>query len=331
MERPIPKSRFENHGKCGMIASHMEHTLLKPLFDQLGHIIKGKDEAIHHAITCLVAGGHLLIEDIPGVGKTTLAYAVAKSIDGAFSRIQFTNDMLPSDVLGVSIYQEKTSRFEFHKGPIFANVVLADEINRTPPKTQSSLLECMERSHISIEGRSMELPNPFMVIATQNPLDYEGTFPLPENQLDRFLMRISMGYPDASVEREILRNPEHHYDNIQVQPVLDAITVQQLQHQSARVFVEDSVLDYMIRWVHTTRTHAKFRVGVSTRGTIALKRVTQARALIAGRDFVLPEDVYESVGPVFAHRILPDYTGLENSIQWVASELDNLQNQVALP
>ena len=309
----------------------MEQTPLKPLFDQLNSIIKGKEESVHHAITCLVAGGHLLIEDIPGVGKTTLAYAVAKSIGADFSRIQFTNDMLPSDVLGVSIYNEKQGGFEFHKGPIFANVVLADEINRTPPKTQSSLLECMERSHISIEGKSMELPDPFMVIATQNPLDYEGTFPLPENQLDRFLMRISMGYPEAAVEKEILRNPEHHYDDISVEAIVNPVTIRQIQQQCSGIFVEDSILDYMIRWVHLTREHAKFRVGISTRGAIALKRVSQARALIEGRDFVVPEDVQASIIPVFAHRILPEYTGVESSAHWVAAELERLELEIALP
>lgn len=309
----------------------MQQPTLHALFEQLNSIVKGKQEAIHHAITCLVAGGHLLIEDIPGVGKTTLAYAVAKSTGGDFSRIQFTNDMLPSDVLGVSIYDEKQTGFEFHKGPIFANVVLADEINRTPPKTQSSLLECMERSHISIEGKSMQLPSPFMVIATQNPLDYEGTFPLPENQLDRFLMRISMGYPDAQVEKEILQNPRHHYDDINVKPVLDTLSILQLQEKCSRIFVEDSVLDYMIRWVHATREHAKFRVGISTRGAIALKRVAQARALIAGREFVIPEDVQASIIPVFAHRILPEYSGVESSTEWVAGELESLEQAIALP
>ena len=252
-------------------------------------------------------------------------------MQGEFSRIQFTNDMLPSDVLGVSIYRDKTGDFEFHKGPIFANVVLADEINRTPPKTQSSLLECMERRHISIEGKSMELPSPFMVIATQNPLDYEGTFPLPENQLDRFLMRISMGYPDPSVEMEILKHPEHHYDDIKVEPVLNAATVQELQQKSSRIFMEDSVLDYMIRWVHATRDHPKFRVGISTRGAIALKRVAQARALVAEREFVIPEDVSQSIVSVFAHRIMPDYSGQENMTQWVAQELDAMQNDISLP
>lgn len=309
----------------------MGQTLLNPLFEQLNSIIKGKDESTRHAITCLIAGGHLLIEDIPGVGKTTLAYAIAKSIGGNFSRIQFTNDMLPSDVLGVSIYQEKTGQFEFHPGPIFANVVLADEINRTPPKTQSSLLECMERSHISIEGRSLDLPTPFMVIATQNPLDYEGTFPLPENQLDRFLMRISMGYPDATIEKEILRHPQYHYDDIRVEPVLDTEQLLKLQQQCSTVFVEESVLDYIIRWVHATRDHKGFRVGISTRGAIALKKVAQARALLSGREFVLPEDVDHCIQPVFSHRILPDSMGFENSTQWVTSELETMRSGIEQP
>lgn len=309
----------------------MQSASLTALFQQLQTIIRGKDDAIRDAITCLLAGGHLLIEDIPGVGKTTLAYAVAKSIGGQFSRIQFTNDMLPSDVLGVSIYQEKTGTFEFHPGPIFAHVVLADEINRTSPKTQSSLLECMERSRISVEGNAMDLPSPFMVIATQNPLDYEGTFPLPENQLDRFLMRISMGYPDRSVEKEILQHAEPHYDSLRVAPVLAEGEVRELQTRCSKVFLEDSILDYLLRWVHATREHARFRIGISTRGAIALKRVCQARALLAGREFVIPEDVDASVVPVFAHRIQPEFGHLESSTQAVADELQLLRGKISPP
>ncbi len=309
----------------------MQPASLTALFQQLQGIIRGKDDAIRDAITCLLAGGHLLIEDIPGVGKTTLAYAVATSIGGRFSRIQFTNDMLPSDVLGVSIYQEKTEKFEFHPGPIFANVVLADEINRTSPKTQSSLLECMERSRISIEGNAMDLPSPFMVIATQNPLDYEGTFPLPENQLDRFLMRISMGYPDPAVEKEILQHAEPHYDAISVEPVLQHNDVLELQSRCREIFVEDSMLDYLLRWVHATREHARFRIGISTRGAIALKRVSQARALLAGRNFVIPEDVEASIVPVFAHRILPEFSHPDSNARAVADELQMLQGKIPSP
>ena len=299
----------------------------------LSNIIRGKDDVLKDAMTCMIAGGHLLIEDIPGVGKTTLAYGLAKIAGGSFSRIQFTNDLLPSDILGVSIYEQNTNSFDFHEGPIFANFVLADEINRTTPKTQSSLLECMERSQISIDGKTLTLPYPFMVIATQNPIDFEGTFPLPENQLDRFLMRISMGYPSIKMEKAILEHPNHHYDQLDIQSVLDLQDLRQLQHQVSKIFVEESIIDYMLNWVQATRENKHFRLGISTRGAIALKKVSQARALVGNRDYVIPEDVEQSINTVFSHRIITHdtYNGALEDRSIIESELEATSNRLERP
>jgi len=265
--------------------------------------IKGKDDVIEQVIVCLVAGGHLLIEDLPGVGKTTLAYTLARSIDCAFSRIQFTSDLLPSDVTGVAIYDESLKEFVFKKGPVFANIVLADEINRATPKTQSALLEVMDRARVTIDGEAHAVGAPFMVFATQNPVDYEGTFPLPESQMDRFLMRLQMGYPKAEDELEILRTARTSYDAIAIDPAIARTDVLRLQQSAARVFIEDSVLEFLLRIVSATRTEAEFRAGASVRGGLALRSAAQARALLHGRDFVLPADVTELVVPVLAHRL----------------------------
>ena len=265
--------------------------------------IRGKDDVINQVMVCLVAGGHLLIEDLPGVGKTTLAYSLARSMDCAFSRIQFTSDLLPSDVTGVAIYDETVKEFVFKKGPVFANVVLADEINRATPKTQSALLEVMDRARVTIDGEAHAVGSPFMVFATQNPVDYEGTFPLPESQMDRFLMRLRMGYPEAADEREILRTARGGYDAIALNPVVTRSDILSLQSLVQQVFVEDSVLDFVLKIVAATRTEAEFRSGVSVRGGVALRTAAQARALVNGRDFVLPEDVTELVAPIFAHRL----------------------------
>jgi MoxR-like ATPase len=265
--------------------------------------IKGKDDVIEQVLVCLVAGGHLLIEDLPGVGKTTLAYTLARSMDCAFSRIQFTSDLLPSDVTGVSIYDDTVKVFVFKKGPVFANIVLADEINRATPKTQSALLEVMDRARVTIDGESHAVGTPFMVFATQNPVDYEGTFPLPESQMDRFLMRLQMGYPEAADEMEILRTTRTSYDAIALDPVITRSDVIRLQSVASQVYVEDSVLEYLLKIVAATRTEAEFRSGVSVRGGLALRNAAQAKALVGGRDFVLPEDIAELVGPILAHRL----------------------------
>jgi MoxR-like ATPase len=265
--------------------------------------IKGKDDVIDQVIICLVAGGHLLIEDLPGVGKTTLAYALARSMDCAFSRIQFTSDLLPGDVTGVAIYDETAKEFVFKPGPIFASVVLADEINRATPKTQSALLEVMDRARVTVDGVSHPVGSPFMVFATQNPVDYEGTFPLPESQMDRFLMRLQMGYPQPADELEILRVARTSYDAIALNAVITRSDVLRLQALVTQVFVEDSVLDYILRIVTATRSEAEFKTGVSVRGGLALRTAAQARALVHGRDFVLPDDVVQLVTPILSHRL----------------------------
>jgi MoxR-like ATPase len=265
--------------------------------------IKGKDEVIEQALVCLLASGHLLIEDLPGVGKTTLAYSLARSTDCSFSRVQFTSDLLPTDVTGVSIYDERSREFVFKPGPVFANIVLADEINRATPKTQSALLEVMDRAKVTVDGSPHPVGSPFMVVATQNPVDYEGTFPLPESQMDRFLMRLHMGYPQPADELEILRAPKLNYDTIALNAVITRAEVLALQSLVGRVFVEDSVLDYILKIVTATRTDTEFKSGISVRGSLALRLAAQARALVNGRDFVIPEDVVAMTGPVLAHRL----------------------------
>jgi MoxR-like ATPase len=267
--------------------------------------IRGKDGVIEQVVICLVAGGHLLIEDLPGVGKTTLAYALARAMDCGFSRIQFTSDLLPGDVTGVAVYDETAREFVFKPGPVFAHVVLADEINRATPKTQSALLEVMDRARVTVDGVAHPVGSPFLVFATQNPVDYEGTFPLPESQMDRFLMRLRMGYPEPEDEREILRRVQGGYDAIAVRPVVTREEILGLQGLVRQVYVEDSVLDFILRLVGATRTGEDFRSGISVRGGLALRTAAQARALVRGRDFVLPEDVSALLLPVTAHRLVP--------------------------
>lgn len=276
---------------------------LDALRASIARYIKGKDEVIERVIVTLAAGGHLLIEDLPGLGKTTLAYCLARGIDCGFSRVQFTSDLLPSDVLGVSIYDEAVREFVFKKGPLFTNMLLADEINRTTPKTQSALLEAMDRGRVTVDGQTYRLEPPFMVFATQNPVDFEGTFPLPESQMDRFLMRLRMGYPGEQDELEILRAGLMHYDSITPEPVLSRAEVVQIQEWVRQVFVEDTVLEYILKIVSATRTETEFRAGVSTRGSLSLKLAAQASALVAGRAFVVPEDVATCVEPVMVHRL----------------------------
>jgi MoxR-like ATPase len=277
--------------------------MLGRLTANMRRTIKGKDDVIEQALVGLLAGGHLLIEDLPGVGKTTLAYSLARSMDCSFSRIQFTSDLLPTDVTGVSIYDETVKNFVFKPGPVFANIVLADEINRATPKTQSALLEVMDRARVTVDGEAHAVGSPFMVVATQNPVDYEGTFPLPESQMDRFLMRLQMGYPQPAHELEILRAPKLGYDAIELNPVATRNDILKLQTLASQVFVEESVLDYILKIVTATRTEAEFRAGVSVRGGLALRSAAQARAIVQARDFVLPEDVQAMVAPVLAHRL----------------------------
>lgn len=306
---------------------------LQKLKVNIGVHLKGKDDIIDLAIICLIAPGHLLIEDRPGVGKTTMAYCLAKSIDCSFSRIQFTSDLLPTDVLGVSIYDETLKDFVFKRGPIFANIVLADEINRTTPKTQSSLLEAMDRGKVSIDGGTHSVSDPFMVFATQNPVDYEGTFPLPESQMDRFLMRLQMGYPDYDNEVLILKNSHFRYDSLQLDPVVTQQEVLELQKLASQVYLEESVINFILDVVTATRQESQFKAGVSTRGALGVKVAAQASALMEGRTFVVPEDVMRVLKPVLVHRLIlkrPVADALEER-EIIGSVLQQIVDRVPIP
>jgi len=282
----------------------MEQAFRK-LVDQVEQVIQGKRDAVQLALVCLFAQGHLLIEDVPGVGKTSLAKAIARSIGGTWQRIQFTPDLLPSDVTGVSVWNRATGAFEFRPGGVFATVLLADEINRASPKTQSALLEAMEEGQVTVDGYSHPLGPPFMVIATQNPIELEGTYPLPEAQLDRFLMRIAMGYPDRDAELEILEADRDHAAAAELLPVITADELVELSRDVARVHVAPALREYIVRLADATRRHPALELGASPRGALGLQRAARAWAAAAGRDFVLPDDVKRLAIPVLAHRLLP--------------------------
>ena len=267
-------------------------------------VIRGKDEVLRLALVATFARGHLLIEGVPGVGKTTLGQALARALECSFQRVQFTSDMLPSDVLGISIYSAIEQKFEFKRGPVFANVLLADEINRTTPKTQSALLEAMNEGQVTIDSHSYALPQPFLVIATQNPIEHHGTYPLPESQLDRFLMRLHMGYPEGDAEREILRAEAGATQLEKLQPVLGAEEVLEIQQAVMRVHVDDSLVNYALAIVNRTRESEYLSLGVSPRGSQMFYRAAQAMAFLDGRDFCTPEDFKPLAVPVFAHRVV---------------------------
>lgn len=285
-----------------MVAAPEALSKLNELEVSLNTSIRGKPEVVRLSVVCLLARGHLLIEDVPGVGKTTLAQALARAVHCSFHRLQFTSDMLPSDVLGVTIYNAHTQDFEFKQGPVFTNFLLADEINRATPKTQSALLEAMNEVQVTIESHSYPLEQPFMVMATQNPVEHHGTYPLPESQLDRFLMRIRIGYPAREAEREILRNADSAHGEV-LPAVLSAEELLDLQHRASKIGVDETLVDYMLAIVEKTRTHESLALGVSPRGAQALYRATQALAMVEGREYVIPDDVKRLVIPVFAHRI----------------------------
>ena len=294
--------------------------LIQDLKSNIEKVIRGKEESIMLAITTLLARGHLLIEDVPGLGKTTLAYSLAKSLGCSFKRIQFTSDLLPSDILGVTIYNPQRHDFEFRPGPIFANILLADEINRTTPKTQSSLLEAMNDAQVSVDNKTYSLPRPFMVIATQNPMEYQGTYPLPESQLDRFMLRIRMGYPSIADEKRILASQRIESLADGLQPVLSAHDVLALQEKVTNVKVDESITDYLLAIVKSTRTSELLDLGVSTRGGIFLYRVAQALAFVEGRDYCLPDDIKRLVIPVFAHRVV-----VNSRLEVLGSEQSNAE------
>jgi MoxR-like ATPase len=277
---------------------------IRRLVANIETVVFGKHEVVKLCVVGLLSRGHVLIEDVPGIGKTTIAQSLARSIACSFSRIQFTSDMLPSDILGVSILDHKTNQFEFRHGPVFANIVLADEVNRTPPKSQSALLEAMSENQVSIDGRTHLLPRPFMVLATQNPVEYEGTYILPESQLDRFTVRVEMGYPPGPDELRIMRRRDHHKVISDIQPVLSGEEVIALQDVVGDIIVDESVAEYMLAIVQATRSHEMVQLGASPRGSVALYESCQARAMVEGRDYVTPGDVKAMAAPVLGHRLL---------------------------
>ena len=307
------------------VVSQLQRSIARAIF--------GKEEAIQLALITLLARGHLLIEDVPGVGKTTLAQALAKSFHCSFQRIQFTSDLLPSDVLGVSVFNPENREFEFRPGPLFANVVLADEINRTTPRTQSALLEAMNEAQVSMDGKTQPLPQPFFVVATQNPVEHHGTYPLPESQLDRFLMRIKMGYPSHETEREILRNRIGDDPLESLDPVADLSEVLAMQEAVSHIKVDSSLHDYALEIVSRTRKTEQLALGVSPRGTLMLQRAAQARAFLDGRDYCLPDDFKQLAVPVFAHRVVASsrHASLQKKSETTESVLREIVESVSVP
>ncbi len=301
------------------------------LRQNVASVYLGDGEVIDRLIRCLLARGHALIEDVPGVGKTVLASAIARSIDGTFSRIQLTPDMLPADVIGVTIFDREGHRFEFKRGPIFANIVLADEINRTTPRTQTALLEAMSDACISVDGVAHKLAQPFIVLATQNPYEFEGTYLLPENQLDRFLMRLSLGYPTADAEADLLDIRPAQTVLESLDPVLSADDIVALQQGVDRVHLSEPIRRYIVQFARATRDHDGIEIGLSPRGSLALAHAARATALMAGRDHVIPEDVLENIIPVCAHRVF--LRGEAGTLNWTAAAgaLDDVIRSVGAP
>lgn len=280
------------------------HTLIDQIVSAVGQVLLGKDQQVRLALACMLAQGHLLIEDLPGMGKTTLAQCLAAVLGLKFDRVQFTSDLLPADILGVSIFDRNASSFVFHPGPVFTQVLLADEINRTTPKTQSALLEAMEEGQVTADGVSRSLEKPFFVIATQNPIHQAGTFPLPESQLDRFLMRISLGYPSASAERQLFRGVDARTNLKKIEPVITMGQLFTLQEEVNLVKASDPLLDYLQRLIACTRTDSHFTYGISPRGAVSWLRAAKAWALIHRRDYVVPEDIQSVMSPVLGHRVI---------------------------
>ena len=278
-------------------------TFAEKLLANVKTVIRGKDDVVEKCVICVLCGGHILLEDVPGTGKTTLVKALAKSMALDFTRIQFTPDLLPSDVTGVNIFDQKSGEFKFRPGPVFTGILLGDEINRATPRTQSGLLECMEEKRVSVDGETRLLPDPFLVAATQNPVEIQGTFPLPEAQLDRFFMRLSMGYPDKESEREMLTGRMKADPLGDLTPVANREDVLSAQASVREIHMEDAVKDYILQIVAATRNHDRIRLGVSPRGSIALMRASQAKAAVNGRDYVIPEDVKAVAADVLCHRL----------------------------
>lgn len=277
---------------------------LDSLIENIEKVIVGKRNVIEKVVIALISGGHLLIEDVPGIGKTMIAKALAKSINLDFKRVQFTPDLLPSDIIGITIYNEKTREFEFKKGPIFSNIILADEINRTTPKTQSALLEAMEERQVTVDGATYKLVEPFFVIATENPIEYEGTFPLPEAQLDRFFMKIEVGYPEKNYEIEMLNRLEKTHPIFSIEGVISKDAIIKIQNEVKNIYVDESLKEYIVNLGRTIREDDDIYLGPSPRGLLILMKVSQARAYLSGRNYVIPDDIKELFYPVMSHRII---------------------------
>lgn len=294
-------------------------------------VVLGKSDIVQSLIVTLLAGEHVLLEDVPGVGKTLAAKALARSIEGQFHRLQFTPDLLPSDIVGSSLYRTDRQEFVFSKGPVFANVLLADEINRAPPRTQSALLEAMSENQVSVDGVTYPLPKPFIVVATQNPFEFEGTYPLPESQMDRFLLRTGIGYPQREVEREVLTSHRSGEPVDHLQPVVAPDEVLQAQHAVREVSFDASLADYLLDIVHATRAADLFRVGVSTRGALSFYRGCQARAVTLGRDYVIPDDIKQLAVPALAHRVIPEGVFQGADRRSVETQLGDLLETITVP
>ncbi|MBL9093791.1 MAG: MoxR family ATPase [Planctomycetaceae bacterium] len=307
------------------------HQTVATLEDNMARVVLGKRDVVRLCIVALLAGEHILLEDVPGVGKTLIGKALAKSVDAKFCRIQFTPDLLPSDIVGSSVFNGKTNEFFYSQGPIFANIVLADEINRTTPRTQSALLEAMSDNQVSADGHTYPLPKPFLVIATQNPFEFEGTYPLPESQLDRFLLRTSVGYPDREDELRVLTSHRRGEPVEELRSVISTQQVVDMQEAVRSVTVDDSIHEYLLDLVDATRRSDDLHVGVSTRGTLALYRAAQSLAFIEGRDFVIPDDIKRLAVPVLGHRVIAKGFLTGNSRDHVENIVQRLLGEVAVP
>ena len=307
------------------------HRLATALEENIATVVLGKRDVVRLCVVALLAGEHILIEDVPGVGKTLIGKALAKSVDGRFCRIQFTPDLLPSDIVGSSVFNANSNEFHFSPGPVFANVVLADEINRTTPRTQSALLEAMSDGQVSVDGHTHPLPQPFMVLATQNPFEFEGTYPLPESQLDRFLLRTSVGYPDREDELRVLTSHRRGEPVETLTPVVNSQQVVAMQEAARTVTVDETIHEYLLDVVDATRRCEELHVGVSTRGALGLYRAAQSLAFVEGRDFVIPDDLKRLAVPVLAHRVIAKGFGHGNRREYVENVVGRLLSEVTVP